>query len=75
MPLEHSDNFNVVFYTYTPEDRRLSSLYCRLITREKYRGLTLDEGLEPKGYGQRGFMDGQLFAYDARHHRMIPVER
>ncbi|HHQ4313642.1 TPA: hypothetical protein ACSP7Z_004320 [Serratia fonticola] len=46
---DHYTTFNVGLYTYAPNDFKLSSVYCRLISRPKHIGSSIEVGLEPMG--------------------------
>ncbi|WP_220267464.1 hypothetical protein [Enterobacter sp. Colony194] len=46
---EHYTHFNVGLYTFAPADHKLLNIYCRLITKKKHKGLTIEVGLEPNG--------------------------
>lgn len=47
--IDHYTTFNVGLYTYAPNDFKLSSIYCRLISRPKHAGSSIEVGLEPMG--------------------------
>lgn len=47
--IDHYNTFNVGLYTFAPEDLKLSGTYCRLVSKKKHRGLTIEVGFEPKG--------------------------
>lgn len=46
---DHYTTFNVGLYTFAPADLKLSNVYCRFVTKKKYRGSTIEVGLEPEG--------------------------
>jgi len=47
--IDHYTTFNVGLYTFAPVDLKLSSIYCRFVTKKKHRGLTIEIGFEPEG--------------------------
>lgn len=47
--IDHYTTFNVGLYTFAPADLKLSSVYCRFVTKSKHRGSTIEVGLEPEG--------------------------
>ncbi|WP_275183435.1 hypothetical protein [Citrobacter freundii] len=47
--IDHYNTFNVALYTFSPEDLKLSGVYCRFVAMKKHRGSTIEVGLEPGG--------------------------
>lgn len=47
--IDHYLTFNVIFYTFTAADFKLSRVYCRGVTLKKFRHFTLEVGHEPGG--------------------------
>lgn len=46
---DHYTTFHVGLYTYAPYDFKLSCVYCRLISRPRHAGSSIEVGLEPMG--------------------------
>lgn len=47
--LDHYAKFNVGLYTFAPADYKLMNLYCRLVSRKRHTGFSIEVGLEPLG--------------------------
>ncbi len=47
--IDHYNLYRVDLYSFAPADHRLSSVYCRIISKKKHKGSTIEVGLEPEG--------------------------
>lgn len=46
---DHYNLYRVGLYSFAPADHKLASVYCRIITKKKHKGSTIEVGLEPEG--------------------------
>lgn len=46
---DHYNEYRVGLYSFAPADLKLTSVYCRLISKKKHKGSTIEVGLEPEG--------------------------
>ncbi|WP_210478365.1 hypothetical protein [Pantoea ananatis] len=46
--IDHYTLYRVDLYSFAPADHRLTSVYCRIISKMKHKGSTIEVGLEPE---------------------------
>lgn len=47
--IDHYNLYRVGLYSFAPADHKLTSVYCRIISKKKHIGSTIEVGLEPEG--------------------------
>ena len=47
--IDHYNLYRVGLYSFAPADHKLTSVYCRIISKKKHKGSTIEVGLEPEG--------------------------
>ena len=47
--IDHYNLYRVGLYSFAPADHKLTSVYCRIVSKKKHKGSTIEVGLEPEG--------------------------
>ncbi|WP_289368081.1 hypothetical protein [Pantoea stewartii] len=47
--IDHYTKYRVGLYSFAPADHKLTSVYCRIVSKKKHKGSTIEVGLEPEG--------------------------